>query len=76
MFSELRRNKDEKKSELRKSCFVCTGDMGRVGAGGGRKGAGGQDTTVLSFLSFLNPEIPEGIFSGDKCKFWSHSSGV
>ena len=64
------------KSELRKSCFVCTGDMGRVGAGGGRKGAGGQDTTVLSFLSFLNPEIPEGIFSGDKCKFWSHSSGV
>ena len=42
--------------------------VGRVG--------GGQDTTVLSFLSFLNPEIPEGICSGDKCKFWSHSSGV
>ena len=66
----------KKKNELRKSCFVCMGDVGRVGAGGGRKGGGGQDTTVLNFLSFLNPEIPEGICSGDKCKFWSHSSGV
>lgn len=52
------------------------GVWGVVGAGGGRKRGGGQDTTVLSFLSFLNPEIPKGIFSGDKYKFWSHSSGV
>lgn len=67
MFSELRRNKDEKKSELRKSCSVSMRGQAVVV---------GRDTTVLSFLSFLNPEIPEGIFSGDKYKFWSHSSGV
>lgn len=42
----------------------------------GRAVVVGRDTTVLSFLSFLNPEIPEGIFNGDKYKFWSHSSGV
>lgn len=37
---------------------------------------GREETTALSFLSFLNPEIPKNTFSGDKCKFQSHSAGL
>lgn len=40
-----------------------------------RCGVGKVDSTCNS-LSFFNPEIPEGIFSGDKGKFWKHSTGV